>query len=195
MKVLIVVNHHREDSLNYQIKNQVEKGLKESGHEVVDTLELYKLGLKPIYIPEDDPNWLESEQRYPAEVEKEMERLTHYEAIVFVFPMFWWGMPAMLKGYVERVFTYNFAHGSERTLHLTLKKVLWVTTTGAPKEFFESTKFDDMTDMYFNQGLARYCGIKNSKVHRLYKATRNTPEAVQKLIEEAYQEGLDFDKW
>lgn len=64
---------------------------------------------------------------------------------------------------------------------------------GAPEEVFATYKYDEMVERYFNVAIANYCGIKDSKLRPFYKAIRNTPECVQKLIEQSYQEGLNFD--
>ncbi|KAI9485413.1 MAG: NAD(P)H oxidoreductase [Benjaminiella poitrasii] len=192
-KILIILAHHREDSLTYKIKSQIEKGLKDSGHEV-DTLDLFKENFDPVLREQDEPKWLEPEQHYSEEVNKEMERWAKYNSVIFVFPMYWWGMPAMLKGYVERVWNFGFAHGTTDN-KLKVDKVLWCTLTGATSKLFSKYKYDEMVDRYFNSAIARYCGVKNSKVNYFFQATRNTPEAVEKLIEEGYQVGLDFDKW
>ncbi|KAI7908011.1 NAD(P)H oxidoreductase [Cokeromyces recurvatus] len=193
-KILIVLSHHRENSLTYQIKSQIEKGLKASGHEVVDTLDLFKENFNPILREPDEPQWSEPEQHFSEEVNKEMERLLKYDSIIFVFPMYWFGMPAMLKGYVERVWNYGFAYGAPDT-KLKSKKVLWCPLAGASAEVFRKYKYDDMVNHYFNVAIAGFCGIQNSKVNCFFRSNHNTPEGFQKLIEEGYRVGLEFDKW
>jgi NAD(P)H dehydrogenase (quinone) len=192
MKVLIVLTHHREDSLTYHLKEHFEKGVKELGHQV-DTLDLYKIKFDPVFTAQDEPAWLESKQNYPEDMVKEMDRLNSYDALVFVFPMYWWSMPAIMKGYIDRVWNFNFAHGPERTLKLD--KILWMPLCGASEKDFEKYKYGEMVDRLYNLSIADYCGIKNSKVKKFYDIVSPTSEEVAQKAQEAYQEGLDFDKW
>jgi putative NADPH-quinone reductase len=71
MKVLIILAHPRDNSLVYSIKNEFEKGLTDSGHEV-NTLDLYKVGFDPILREQDEPQWFEETQAHTEEVLKEM---------------------------------------------------------------------------------------------------------------------------
>lgn len=193
MKVLIIVAHYREASLTYELKNQVEKGLKESGHEV-DVLDLYKLKFDPILEGQDDPYWSGHDGHYSEQVVKEQERLIKYDSIVMLFPMYWFNMPAMLKGYIDRVFNHGFAYG--RNKQWNPKKIMWMPLVGSTEANFESRKLPEMVKFYFNNGIAKYCGINKSKVKMLFSTiVDNTEQVNQKLMEEAYQEGLDFDKW
>ncbi|MOA52701.1 Glutathione-regulated potassium-efflux system ancillary protein KefF [compost metagenome] len=58
---------------------------------------------------------------YSPEVEAEMERMKKHDALAYVFPVWWYNLPAMLKGYIDRVWNNGFAYGSNKLHH---KKVL-----------------------------------------------------------------------
>src|SRR5690625_1975351 len=102
MKVLTVVTHPRKDSLTFKIANQFIEGLHDAGNET-ELFDLYWSDFNPVLYEEDEPVWFSNDQKFSLEVEKEIERMNNYEALAFIFPLWWWSMPAMLKGYIDRV--------------------------------------------------------------------------------------------
>jgi putative NADPH-quinone reductase len=192
MKVLIVLAHYREDSLTYKLKEQFEKGVKEIGHQV-DTLDLYKIKFNPVFTIEDEPAYFESEQNYPEDMVKEMERLNSYDAIVFVFPLYWYTMPAILKGYIDRVWNFNFAHGPEKTLEL--EKVLWMPLCGGTENDYQRMHPLGETIDHLYSSILNYCGGGKTKVKKFFGTMRRNDKNIAQNIQDAYQEGLDFDNW
>ncbi|PTX47244.1 flavodoxin-like protein [Melghirimyces profundicolus] len=118
-----------------------------------------------------------------------MERMKKHDGLAFVFPLWWWSMPAMLKGYIDRVWNDGFAYGPNKLQH---EHVLWISLAGAPIERFEKRRYNTMIDHYFNIGLADYCGIPNSKIKLLYETIDPRPGHVEKMLNQAYNLGLDY---
>jgi NAD(P)H dehydrogenase (quinone) len=65
----------------------------------------------------------------PADVAAEHEKINSCDAIVFIDPLFWLDVPAKLKGWFDRVWTYGFAYGENRTMK-TLEKGLVICIAG-----------------------------------------------------------------
>ena len=193
MKVLIVLAHPRDDSLVYSIKNEFEKGLKDSGHEV-NTLDLYKIGFDPVLREQDEPKFSEETHAYTEEVYREMERINEHDAVVFAFPLYWSTLPAIMKGYIDRVWNYRFAYGIGNPTTMKLNKVFWIATTGATESNLTKRNIIEFVNHYFNVIVAGYCNIKNSRV-KLFHDTHNKELVIENHIPKAYQQGLDFDKW
>ncbi|GAB2566326.1 NAD(P)H oxidoreductase [Gracilibacillus alcaliphilus] len=190
MKVLTVITHPREDSLTFQVAGKFIEGLKQAGHEV-ETLDLYRSGFDPVLMEEDEPDWASSSQHFSTKVDIEMKRMENAEALAFIFPLWWWSMPAMMKGYIDRVWNYGFAYGPNKLQH---QYVLWLSLAGAPIERFEKRKYDQMMDHYFNIGLADYCGIPHSQFELLYETIDVQPGYVENWMRKAYQLGLHYAK-
>ncbi|WP_026701923.1 NAD(P)H oxidoreductase [Salibacterium aidingense] len=188
MKVLTVIAHPRRDSLTFAAANCFIEGLREAGHET-EVLDLYRTNFNPMLWEADEPDWLAASQQYSPEVEWEMERMTRQDGLAFVFPLWWWSMPAVMKGYIDRVWNYGFAYGSGKLTH---QHVLWLTLAGAPVERFEKRGYDKMIDHYFNGGLADYCGISSSNVKMLYETIRENPEKKERLLDSAYLSGRHY---
>jgi len=83
--------------------------------------------------------------------------------LIFIYPLWWSGLPAMLKGYIERVFTEGFAYrmaesGIEGLLNK--KKVFLVTTSGASKEDYEESGFFNSMSQVIDTGIFQFCGLE-----------------------------------
>ena len=135
MRVLVLFAHPLADSFAAALHRAVVGALAEAGHEI-DDCDLYATGFDPVMTP--------SERRahntpHPdlSAVESHVERLRAADAVVLCFPVWWYGMPAILKGYFDRVWINGVAfhlHAGGRMdpgLH-RLKKLWVVCTYGAP---------------------------------------------------------------
>jgi NAD(P)H dehydrogenase (quinone) len=102
MQTLIVHAHPDPQSLSGSLFRLTQETLRERGH-TVDVIDLYAEGFDPVLTREeksaylDCPDWLV--QRFEAHI----ALIQHAEHIVLVYPTWWWGPPAMLKGWLERV--------------------------------------------------------------------------------------------
>jgi NAD(P)H dehydrogenase (quinone) len=190
MKVLTVISHPRTTSLTFAVANRFVQGLKDAGHET-EVLDLHRSGFNPVLWEADEPDWSADDQHYSPEVEEEIERMKQYDALAYIFPLWWWSMPAMLKGYIDRVWNYGFAYGSKKLHH---QHVLWLSLAGAPIERFEKRKYDKMMTHYFNVSLADYVGIPNSQFELFYKTIDPSPDHIEELLKRSYDLGLNYAK-
>ncbi|WP_025845835.1 NAD(P)H oxidoreductase [Paenibacillus ehimensis] len=189
MKVLTVVSHPRVNSLTFSVADRFLQGLADAGHET-EMLDLHRSGFNPVLWEADEPDWSSDRKIYSPEVEAEMERMKKYDALAYIFPIWWFNLPAMLKGYIDRVWNNGFAYGSNKLHH---KQVLWLGLAAAPKEHFEKRQYDKMLSQHLNTGIADYCGISNSQVEILYDTLDSRPEIFENLLMRAYHLGLHYD--
>ena len=139
MKVLIVYCHPSEDSFTSEIRDSFIRGLEHSGHNYIIS-DLYKMNfktdisekeyLREAYYKENLP--------IPDDVEGEHEKINSSDAIVFIYPVFWTDGPAKLKGWFDRVWTYGFAYGENRSMK-QLEKGLVICSAGNTLEHFKET--------------------------------------------------------
>ena len=189
MNILVTVAHPREKSLTFSLMHALLRGLTDAGH-TTEVLDLYRSDFSQVLKEGDEPAWNQENQTYSRKVEEEMQRMNRHDALVYVFPLWWWSMPAMLKGYIDRVWNYGYAYGPSRLPH---QRVLWLTIAGAPRERFEKRHYDRMMEHYFNVGLANYVGICESQFHLLVQGIDPSAEHVDHLLQEAYDQGRNFD--
>ncbi|AIQ42760.1 NAD(P)H oxidoreductase [Paenibacillus sp. FSL R7-0297] len=190
MNVLIVVSHPRQDSLTFQVARRFAQGLTAAGHGY-EILDLHEIGFDPILRERDEPDLSLAEQSFSPEVEREMQRMKEHDALAFVFPVWWWHLPAMLKGYVDRVLNNGFAYGTSQLPH---QHALWLALAGVTQEQMKKRNYDEAIMQLLNVGIADYCGITDSRVEFLYETTSSDPSHYGVLLEQAYQAGLNYGK-
>ncbi|TDQ33708.1 putative NADPH-quinone reductase [Aureibacillus halotolerans] len=130
-------------------------------------------------------------QSFSPAVQAEMKRLKEHDALAFIFPIWWWHLPAMLKGYVDRVLNNGFAYGAN---HLHHHHALWIGLAGESKTQMKKRHYDEAMTQLLNVGIADYCGISNSKVEFLYETLESNPSHYDMLLNQAYQLGLNYGK-
>ncbi len=136
MNCLVVTTHPLKSSLCAHLTELVVDILKGMGHEVV-VEDLYADKFNPsLTVTERESYYSGSYDR--TAVVGEIERLLKAEALVLLFPTWWFSLPAMLKGWFDRVWAPGIAYdhaddfGPIKPRLGKLKKVLVVTTLGAP---------------------------------------------------------------
>ncbi len=161
MKTLIVYAHPEPKSLNGSLKDLAVSTLRSAGHEV-RVSDLYAMNWKavvdaadygpphasrPLKVVRDSGRAFDTGTLTPPDVLAEQEKLLWADTIVFQFPLWWYSMPAILKGWVDRVFTSHFAYGvgehsdtkyGERFGEGTLvgRRALLSVTVGGPESHY-----------------------------------------------------------
>ncbi|MGE5405740.1 MAG: NAD(P)H-dependent oxidoreductase [Candidatus Saccharibacteria bacterium] len=105
MNVLVVLGHPRKGSLNHAIAEVVIATLKDNGHEVVFH-DLYAERFDPVITAEEIPH----NGRISAVIQEHCRQLANADGIVIVHPNWWGQPPAILKGWVDRVFRPGVAY-------------------------------------------------------------------------------------
>ena len=136
MKCLIVTTHPLKDSLCQLLSKHVIEKLGEKGHEI-SIEDLYSQNFKPALTVDERESYYTDNYNQTA-VSEQIKRLKEAEALILLFPTWWFGFPAMLKGWFDRVWSpgvaYNHATdlGAIEPLLDNLEKVLVITTLGSP---------------------------------------------------------------
>jgi NAD(P)H dehydrogenase (quinone) len=124
MKVLLVFAHPEPRSLSGALRDVAVTELEAQGHEV-QLSDLYAEGWKSHVDRADFPSHARDARLIPVvaskqafegntltgDVRGEIEKLLWADALILQFPLWWFSMPAILKGWVDRVFAYGFAYG------------------------------------------------------------------------------------
>src|SRR5438128_12604990 len=136
MRVLVVYAHPLRDSFAASLREVIVAKLREGGHEV-DECDLYGEGFDPVLTPEERRAYNLAQPDLAA-VESYVARLQAAEALVLCFPTWWYGMPAILKGWFDRVWLRGVAfelpagRGAIRPALHNIRKFAVVTTYGSP---------------------------------------------------------------
>lgn len=99
---------------------------------------------------------------YVIDVEAEQQKLIKADIIVFQFPFLWYSVPALMKKWIEDVFTHGFSHGSSGN-KLHKKKLIVSFTSGAPEELYKHGGLQNYTIDEFMPPLKQFanlCGLE-----------------------------------
>ncbi len=189
MHVLAVLAHARRDSFSGAIADRFAEGCASAGH-TVEIADLHGEGFNPVWQVEDDAQFEDGPT--PPDVLAEQARIERCDAIALIFPLWWWGMPAMLKGWIDRVWAWGWAYDQtadpERSLLRSRTCVLLVPAGAAPDTMAEHG-YDTAVDAIWRVGTLGYFGLHARRIHILH-GTGGSPARRQAHLQTAYDAGL-----
>lgn len=179
MKILIVYAHEEPHSFNAAMKNVALRVLQEQGH-LVTVSDLYRMRFKAVADGEDflerrDRHTLKRQAEEKAaldlgtlshDIVVEQQKLREADLLILQFPLWWFSMPAILKGWVDRVLTMGFAYGGGTWYDqggLRGRRAMLAITTGSPQGSFAPEGINgDMDRILFpiQHGILYFCGFQ-----------------------------------
>ena len=210
MKLLIVHAHENPDSFCASLSHQTKQSFNAKGHEVTIS-DLYAQSFNAVASKGDfkhdttDGYYKYAFQQLAAvnnntfsgDLRSEMDKLASADMINFNFPLWWFGMPAVLKGWVDRVLAYGFAYGGEYGMgkdgRFKGKKAFLTVTTGSPAEAYQPsgrnrrTMSDILTNIH--QGVFELVGYDVLEPFVAYGVSR-IPEDERTVIKDEYGQYL-----
>lgn len=182
MKALWVLAHPNQGSLNARLCHVGTRALRFDGWQV-EVSDLYAMGWDPVLVEEGGPD-----------VASEQQKLRAADLVVLQFPLWWYGMPAMLKGWVDRVFEAGFAYdvidpdsGRARKYGdggLVGKRALAVVTAGdRPGSLTQRGISGSIEDVLWPllHGTFWYSGMEALHPHLVTRARDLTPTDVERI--------------
>ncbi|NBX17243.1 MAG: flavodoxin family protein [Proteobacteria bacterium] len=181
MKNLIVLCHPNPKSFTNAICKTLEDALKAKGESFV-TRNLYELKFNPVLDGADFMSFRAG--NIPADIAAEQKLIAQAQNIIFVYPLWWTGLPAMLKGYVDRVFSrgfaWDFADGQLKKM-LTGKRGMLITCHGNPKDFYDSIGMYNALNLTSDNGIFDFCGI-DVVAHQYFDSVPSSTEEQRKQM-------------
>ena len=179
MNHLILYCHPDGESFNHAILEQVKSWLEKHGH-AYRLRDLYAEPLHPILSVRELSGGADED------VKKEQAHVHWAQTHIFIYPTWWMGMPALLKGWVDRVYSKGFAYkisGGRPEGLLTDKKVIVFNTQGLPEDYFGPSRYNEAITVTQDEGVWAFCGFT-------VLAHRNFPE-IGTVSDETRQAYLD----
>lgn len=161
-KILVVNGHPDKESYNYALSVAYLQGLSQSAHEV-----------KQINIADldFDPNLKHGyRQRMDLEpdLQEALDKILWAEHMVWFFPMWWYGSPALMKGFIDRTFlpriTYEFVEGKPLPKKLLKGKTARVVITADTPGWYNQLLMGKPAIRQFKKGTLEFCGVSPVKV-------------------------------
>lgn len=191
MQALAVFAHPRRESLTGAILDSFAAGLAEAGH-ALELADLYREGLEWRLQPEDYAQFTGGAM--PEAVRREQARVDRAEALAFVFPVWWWSFPAILKGWIDRVFSegwaYNFTPGLSRG-RLADRPTLVLGVAGSRESTYRKYGYGEAMRVQIDVGILGYCGLLDVETH-IFHDVEQEPALRQRYITEAREIGRTF---
>ncbi|MDZ4216763.1 MAG: NAD(P)H-dependent oxidoreductase, partial [Candidatus Gracilibacteria bacterium] len=194
--MLIIYCHPSHESHNGKILKKVTRTL--GCHDIeFEVLDLYEMNFDPCLTEEEYGQMVNrSEKKIDPQIKKLQEKIAGANTLIFIYPTYWYSMPARLKGFMDRIFTSRFAYrffpvnrfmlfgawtlswipGIRYLLQtrsviplLKGKKTLIFRTYGGPalgKRIFGNTQ------KVLENNILRFCGITDITVHELFNTDK-----------------------
>ncbi|MGF6591889.1 NAD(P)H-dependent oxidoreductase [Pseudomonas sp. 2835] len=186
MHALVVVAHHDPRSLTHSLATKVVEGLLENGHSA-ELADLFAEGFNPVFGAADHA--VHHRTAAPgADVLAEQARIDRSDALVLVFPVYWWSMPALLKGWIDRVFSngwaFDFSTEAPMVKMLGRLNVHLVGVGGADAATFSKHGYGQAMKTQIDHGIFDYCGARVASSTLLLESENTDPSAhLQRMFE------------
>ncbi|CAH2323985.1 Hypothetical predicted protein [Pelobates cultripes] len=208
-RALVVLAHQEKTSFSYAMKEATLEALKKKGWQVTVS-DLYAMKFNPVlsrddilgdpedpnnfkYSPEASKAWKEG--RLSKDIVEEQKKLEAADLVIFQFPVYWFGLPAILKGWFDRVLTQGFAYsmqGMYDTGNFKNKKAILSFTTGGLESMYTPAGINGDINVILwpiQQGVLHFCGFQVLEPQISYSIAHTPPEK-RSMILEAWQERL-----
>lgn len=212
MHVLIVHAHPEPASFNSAMTRRAAEVLTATGHEVTVS-DLYAMRFDLVsdrrnFTTVADPRYLQlqTEEIYAAghesfvpELQAEMDKVGACDLLILQFPIWWLGPPAILKGWIDRVFACGHAYGSGRYFEGGLfrgKRAMCSVTVGGPKDAYsESGVYAEAGTIRFpiHRGIFGFTGFTVIEPFVVYAPARILHEERQSYLDRYRERLLNLD--
>lgn len=203
MEILIVHAHPEPKSFNTALKNCAVETATALGH-TVTVSDLYAMQFNPLSTAADFKATANAEYFKPQaeqvnayqqglfsdELQNEMNKFDKADLVIFNFPLWWFSMPAILKGWVDRVFAMGFAYGAGKGVYengaFKNKRAFVTTTTGGPENSYGDKGKNGKTETILfpiQHGIFYFVGMQVLEPFIAYAPARLTDEERKGILE------------
>ena len=195
MNTFVVLAHPEPQSFNGALFRTAQETLRAAGHSV-QTSDLYAMQFNPVsdrrnFTTVKNPDFFKPQIEemhateaggFAPDLETEMCKVETCDLMVWQFPLWWFGVPGILKGWVDRVFAMGRTYGGERFYETGVfkgKRALLSVTTGGPGPVYEKGGWNG--DIHailrpIQRGMLRFVGFDVLAPHIVYAPVRSTPD-------------------
>ena len=181
MHALIVVAHPDPASLTHAVAAQIADGIAASGPEhSFEIADLAAEGFDPRFSQADVALHLKQAEPSP-DVAAEHARIDRADALILVYPVYWWSFPGLLKGWIDRVFTQGWAYEEDADGTLVKKlhrlPVHLIALGGANQRTYARHGYFGAMKTQIDHGIFGYCGARVATSELLLPSDTGFPAA------------------
>ena len=182
MEHLIIYAHPNPKSFNHAILTAVEERLGRLKKNCV-TRDLYGLNFDPVL---KNTDFIALQQgKLPLDIAKEQDYIKRAKTIIIIHPIWWFNAPAILKGYIDRVFSYGFAYAVKEGKLAGLlpdKRIFVFNTTGGGEATYNQAGFAQALKTTIDTGTYGLCGMKVEQHIFFYEVPTVTHEKREAML-------------
>lgn len=172
MSSLVVVSHADRNSLTQHAARAAFDAIRAAGGEV-EFADLAAENFDPRFAGADLELY-RGRGGVPAEIIAEQERIDRADHLILVFPMYWWSMPALLKGWIDRVFVggwaYDAAPGAAQFGLLGRLTIHLIIVAGDDAKSFERHGIPQAVGIQIERGIVEYSGATHGSTTYVYES-------------------------
>jgi NAD(P)H dehydrogenase (quinone) len=190
---LIVTAHPDTDSLTHRTAQRLYEVLESdtSSSGTVRLAHLAQEGFDPRFTPADRQTYLTRGAPDRA-VAAEQQRFEGVDHVVLVFPVYWWSMPALLKGWIDRVFItgWAFEFDDDDRLVPLLGRITahLLPISGTSPDAFARHGYLDSLTTQISHGVIDYCGMRRGATAFVYDSESGSRDEAAAAVESAVGE-------
>lgn len=180
MRALVVVAHPNPEAFTHAVARRVESGLNAAGHETT-VLDLGAIRFRAAMTRQEREAYHGDEPVVDPVVARHADAVRDAGLLVFVYPTWWGGLPAVLKGWLDRVlvpgvaFVFDDRSGKVRPGLGHVRRIVGVTTYGSPRPYVRV--MTDAGRRVLTRSLRMSCGWRTrTEWHALYAIDTSTAE-------------------
>ena len=170
MLIQVVHCHPLVESFDHALFRTIVATLKQNGHKVVAT-DLYREEFQPAMTEQERQTYMGMSYDTTA-VAHYAKTLKEVEGLILCFPHWWFSMPAMLKGWVDRVWNNGWAYGDTTLPH---RKALLIGTASGGAATYDKRQYGPAMQAQLVVGIMNYCGIPAAELELMFDVM-DTPE-------------------
>ena len=201
MKILVVLAHPEHQSFNGAMFRTAVETLSAAGHEV-RTSDLHAMAFDPVsgrhnFLAAKDPDYFKQQIEemhatetygFAEDIEEEIQKIEWCDLMIWQFPLWWFGLPGILKGWVDRVFAMGRTYGGDRIYADGVfkgKRAMLSLTTGGPAPAYVKGGFNGDINAILRpvqRGMLQFVGFEVLAPQIVYGPVRLTQAQRSELL-------------
>jgi NAD(P)H dehydrogenase (quinone) len=185
MSTLVITAHPDPTSLTHEVARRLTTAL---GPDESAVAHLAQEGFDPRFTASDRQNYLVQGGSDTA-VRAEQERIDAVTDLVLVFPVYWWSMPALLKGWFDRVFiggwAFDYDENQRVVPRLQRLTVHMVPISGTSAGSFERHGYSQSFRTQIESGILDFCGVTRGETEFIWDAEARDDAVVSRDVDHA----------
>ncbi|MDP9960127.1 NAD(P)H-dependent oxidoreductase [Chryseobacterium lathyri] len=201
MKILIILAHPEEKSFNAAMFNTAISTLEKEGHEV-KTTNLYRENYQPVsgkgnftqlknadyFKQQDEEVFALQQSTFMPDIVSEQEKIEWCEMMIWQFPLYWFSVPAILKGWIDKVFTMGKFYDNGKIFENGFsagKKAILSVTTGGPEKNYVDDRYGNINSILFpiHRGILEFLGFSVVQPEVVYSVERLSEEERNRVLD------------